>query len=77
MITNVKLYECAGAVDYYALDENGQASGDSNLVYTGNSHYLVEWCDEREGVSAIQERQFPALIDALAFYKEMKERDNE
>lgn len=81
MITNVRLYECLSAVDYYYLDENGEVEEGacSNLVYTDDNYYLVEWCEgtgERVGVSAMQEKQFLALADALAFYKEMKAKEN-
>lgn len=75
MIAGVRLYECMEAVDYYTIDENGEGDECGNLVYTGDSHYLVEWYEG--DTPTTQERQFPTLIDALAFYKEMKAKERE
>lgn len=77
MVTDVKLYDCQCAIDYYELDENGEQNPKacSNLVYTNDVYYAVEWYDKDVCISA-QEQQFSKLEDALKFYKEMKAKEN-
>lgn len=73
MINSVRLYEVQHANDYYELDEKGEQDprACSNLVYTDEWEYLVEWYDEDVCIQA-QERTFGRLEKALEFYKQMK-----
>lgn len=77
MITDVRLYDAQCAVDYYQLDENGEQDerACSNLIYTDDNYYLVEWYDKDVCISA-QEQKFESLEEALKFYKEMKAKEN-
>lgn len=76
MITDVKLYEVQCAEDYYELNEKGEQDerACSNLVYTDNNYFLVEWHDENIGVYTL-EQKFNGLVEALNFYKIMKAKE--
>lgn len=76
MITDVKLYDCQCAVDYYELDEDGNRDErrGSNLIYTDDNYYLVEWCEEGFNVS-ITRQEFHTLDEALKFYKMLKAQE--
>lgn len=75
MITDVKLVEAQCAIDFYELDEQGEPTNlPSNLVYTDDVYYIVEWHEEGKPVSTSEQR-FYSLDEAMKFYKEMKAKE--
>lgn len=78
MIIDVKLYEKQYAVDYYELDELGEPNDalGSNLVYTDDVEYMVEWGEKTDGCTMMKNKRYTSLEEALAFYKDMKARED-